>query len=72
MLVPFLRSCIQNAYSACQYCKVIFIVCFMELLDMLDEIMVSFEVKESITVDLMRPRFLLCSKLGNVFLFLFY
>lgn len=44
----------------------------MELLDMLDEIMVSFEVKESITVDLMRPRFLLCSKLGNVFHFLFY
>lgn len=39
---------------------------------MLDEIMVSFEVKESITVDLMRPRFLLCSKLGNVFHFLFY
>lgn len=52
--------------------KWFFIVCFMELLDMLDEIMVSFEVKESITVDLMRARFLLCSKLGNVFHFLFY
>lgn len=38
---------------------------------MLDEIMVSFEVQESITVDLMRLRFLLCSKLSNAFAFFF-
>lgn len=38
---------------------------------MLDEIMVSFEAKESITVDLMRLRFLLCSKLSNAFTFFF-